>query len=70
MQSVLLVQDSCKTPEVVRQKNMVICPAELGTKKYCAGEGQQQFTPPIDYWYSDSWPGFFSYFVYFRSTEL
>jgi hypothetical protein len=31
---------------VVRQKNMVISPAEPGTKNDCAGEGQQQFTRP------------------------
>jgi hypothetical protein len=37
-------EHSCTTPRVVQQKNMIMNPVGLGTKNYCSGEGQQQFT--------------------------
>jgi hypothetical protein len=30
----------------VKELNVVMNPVGLGTKNDCAGEGQQQFTPP------------------------
>jgi hypothetical protein len=39
-------KDSCKTPKVTKDKNMVMSPAEPGTEIDCAGERQQQFTRP------------------------
>jgi hypothetical protein len=33
-------------PRAIRQENMVMSPAGLGTKSKCAGEDQQQFTRP------------------------
>jgi hypothetical protein len=38
--------DIFKTSAVVRQINMVTSPAGLGTKNFCAGKAQQQFTRP------------------------
>jgi hypothetical protein len=38
----------CTTPRIVRKSNMVMSPAGVGTKDYCAGEGQQQFTGQTD----------------------
>jgi hypothetical protein len=39
-------RSTCATPRIVRQKNMSVSPAELGTINECAGEGQKQFTRP------------------------
>jgi hypothetical protein len=38
--------DSCMTPRVVRQNNMVMSPAEPRNKNDYAGEGQQQLSLP------------------------
>jgi hypothetical protein len=45
-QETAVERKSSKAPRVVRQKNMVMSPAGLGTKNDCSGEGQKQFTGP------------------------
>jgi hypothetical protein len=39
-------EESCTTPKVVRQKDMVMSSAGLGTKYECADEDQKQFILP------------------------
>jgi hypothetical protein len=37
-------REICNAPWVMRKKNMIVSRVILGTKSYCAGEDQKQFT--------------------------